>query len=156
MSEVIEKCRNWAVWWGFLIALGAILCNVVLFANLPGRRAVPWLSVLLAVVALILLAGGLHRAFFGRPQVYHGKILNSILSLVSLLLAGIAIFGFFQARALPPSAGSPQVGQKAPDFTLADTTGQPVSLDRLFAPPVDDPRSTPPRAVLLIFYRGYW
>jgi hypothetical protein len=156
MPDMMEKRRNWAVWLGFLLALGAMLCNVLLFANLPGQRAIPWLSVLLAVVALILLARGLQRAFFGQPRVYRGKILTSILFLVSLLVAGVAIFTFFHARALPPSAGAPQVGQKAPYFTLADTTGQPVSLDHLFAPAADDPQGMPPRAVLLIFYRGYW
>jgi hypothetical protein len=156
MPDMMEKRRNWAVWLGFLLALGAMLCNVLLFANPPGQRAIPWLSVLLAVVALILLARGLQRAFFGQPRVYRGKILSSILFLVSLLLAGVAIFTFFHARALPPSAGAPQVGQKAPDFTLADTTGQPVSLDHLFAPAADDRQGMPPRAVLLIFYRGYW
>lgn len=155
MPDMIEKRWNWAVWLGFLLALGAMLCNVVLFVNLPGQRAIPWLSVLLALVALILVAMGLQRAF-GQPRVYRGKILSSILSLVSLLLAGVAIFIFFHARALPRSAGAPQVGQKAPDFTLADTTGQPISLDQLFVPAADDSQGVPPSAVLLIFYRGYW
>ncbi len=155
MPDMIEKRRNWAVWLGFLLALGAMLCNVALLVNLPGQRATPWLSVLLAVVALILLARGLQHAF-GNPLVYRGKILSSILSLVSLLLSGMAIFLFFHARALPPSLAAPQVGQKAPDFTLPDTTGQPVSLDQLFVSAADDARGVPPRAVLLIFYRGYW
>jgi len=155
MPDMIEKRWNWAVWLGFLLALGAMLCNVVLLVNLPGQRAIPWLSVLLAVVALILVARGLQGAF-GQPRVYRGKFLSSILSLVSLLLAGVAIFTFFHARALPTSGAAPQVGQKVPDFTLTDTTGQPVSLDRLFVPAADDSQGVPPRAVLLIFYRGYW
>ena len=155
MPDMIEKRWNWAVWLGFLLALGAMLCNVVLLVNLPGQRAIPWLSVLLAVLALILVARGLQRAF-GQPRVYRGKILSSILSLVSLLLAGVAFLTFFHARALPPSGAAPQVGQKAPDFTLADTTGQPVSLDLLFVPAPDDGQGVPPRAVLLIFYRGNW
>lgn len=155
MPEMIEKRWNGAVWLGFLLALGAMLCNVVLFLNFPGQRAIPWLSAVLAMVSLILLAIGLRRVF-GQPRVYRGKILSSILSVVSLLLAGMAIFVFFHARALPRFAGAPQVGQRAPDFTLADTTGQPVSLDQLFAPAVGDSQGVPPRAVLLIFYRGYW
>jgi peroxiredoxin len=48
------------------------------------------------------------------------------------------------------------VGQQAIDFTLTDTSGQPVSLDQLFMPAADDPQATTPKAVLLIFYRGYW
>jgi hypothetical protein len=155
MPDMIEKRRNWAVWLGFLFALGAMLCNVVLFLGPPGQRAIAWLSVPLAVAALILLARGLQHAF-GKPQAHPGKILSSIVSLVSLLLAGLAIFIFFHARALPPFGAAPQVGQKVPDFTLANTTGQPVSLDQLFLPATGNSQGVPPRAVLLIFYRGYW
>jgi hypothetical protein len=155
MPDMIESRRNWALWLGFLLALGALLCNAAFFLNPPGQRAIPWLSVLLAGVALIFLARGLQHAF-GQPKVYRGKILSSILSLVSLLLAGAAIFSFFEARAIPASAGAPKVGQKAPDFTLADTSGQPVSLAQLFAPAVGDSKTIPPKAVLLVFYRGYW
>lgn len=155
MPDVIEKRRNWAAWLGFLLALGAILCNVILFLNLPGHRAIPWLSGALGVVALILVAQGLQRAL-GQSRVYRGKILCLILSAVSLLLAGVAIFAFFNARALPHSEAAPQLGQRVPDFTLADTTGRPISLDQLFAPVADDSHGVAPKAVLLIFYRGYW
>ena len=155
MPDMIEGRRNWALWLGFLLALGAMLCNAVLFVNPPGQRAIPWLSVLLAVVTLIFLARGLQHAF-GQPRVYRGKILSSILALVSLLLVGGAILSFFHARAIPASAGAPKVGQKAPDFTLADTSGQPVSLAQLFTPAADDSQVIPPKAVLLVFYRGYW
>jgi cytochrome bd-type quinol oxidase subunit 2 len=120
-----EKRRNWAMWSGFLLALGAVLCNIILFVNLPGRHAVPWVSLLLALIALILVVRGLLLAF-GQPRIYRGKVLTSIMSLVSLLLVGATIFIFFNARALPASASAPQVGQKVPEFTLADTSGQPV------------------------------
>ena len=156
MPDLIERRPNGALWLGFLLALGAMLCNAVFFVNVPGQRAIPWLSLLLAGFALILLVRGFRRAFFGSSQVYGGKILSLILCLASLLLTGLAIFASFQARALPPSVGAPHVGQKVPDFTLADTRGQPVSLDHLFAPEADDPQGVPPKAVLLIFYRGYW
>ena len=155
MPDMIESRRNWALWLGFLLALGALLCNAAFFLNPPGQRAIPWLSVLLAGVALIFLVRGLQRAF-GQPKVYRDRILSSILALVSLLLVGVAIFSFFQARAIPASAGAPKVGQKAPDFMLADTSGQPVSLAQLFAPASGDSQGVPPKAVLLVFYRGYW
>jgi len=155
MPDMAEGRRNWVLWLGFLLALGALLCNAAFFINPPGQRAIPWLSVLLAGVALIFLARGLQRAF-GQPKVYRRKILSSIVALVSLLLAGAAVFSFFQARAIPASAGAPKVGQKAPDFTLADTSGQPVSLAQLFAPAAGDSQVIPPKAVLLIFYRGFW
>ena len=145
------------MWLGLLLTVAAVLCNIVLvlFANLPGNRAVPWLSLLLAVLGLIFLVVGLRRVF-AQPRVYRGKIRASMVSLVSLLLACMAIFVSVRARTLPASAGAPQVGQKAPDFTLADTTGQPISLDQLFVAAPGDPGASAPRAVLLIFYRGYW
>ena len=49
-----------------------------------------------------------------------------------------------------------QVGQRAPDFTLADSTGRSVSLDDLLAAEPGNLASSGPKAVLLIFYRGYW
>jgi len=60
---------------------------------------------------------------------------------------------------LPPSKGSPKAGQKAPDFTLPDSTGQPVTLSmlRAGAPTVDGSMAEiRGQWVLLIFYRGYW
>ena len=155
MPDMIQSHRNWALWLGFLLALGAHMCNAVFYVNPPGQRAIPWLSVLLAGVSLIFLVRGLRRAF-GQPRVYLGKIPSSIVALVSLLLVGVAIFSFLQARAIPASAGAPKVGQTAPDFTLANTRGQSVSMAQLFAPAADDSQVVPPKAVLLIFYRGYW
>jgi hypothetical protein len=155
MPDASNNRENWAVWVGSLLALVAVLCNVVFFVNLPGLWAIAWLSMLLSVVALIFLGLGLKHAF-GRPVVYRRKILSSVLSLVSLLLVGVAIFASFSARAMPTSAGAPQIGQRAPDFTLADTTDQQVSLAQLLAQAAKDSKVMPAKSVLLIFYRGYW
>jgi hypothetical protein len=152
MPDVMERPSNSALWWGFVLALSAMLCNMAFFINAPAQRSIPWVSLLLAVVALVFVGKGLWRVL-APPRIYRGRILGTILSILSLLLVAVAVFAFFSARALPVSTGAPQVGQKAPDFTLADTTGQPVSLDQLFAPAAD---GTSPKAVLLIFYRGYW
>jgi len=54
---------------------------------------------------------------------------------------------------LPASSAAPQVGQKAPDFTLSDTNNKPVTLAQLLVEPINN---KPPKGVLLIFYRGYW
>ena len=51
------------------------------------------------------------------------------------------------------SVGAPQVGQKAPDFTLSDTSNKPMSLAGLLTQPIN---GKSPKGVLLIFYRGYW
>ena len=153
MPGLAENRRNWALWAGFLLALCALLSNAVFFAGLPGQNAVSWLSALLAVAALVFVAIGLKTAW-RRPK--RAKILGLIAALVSLMLAGVAMFAFVEARSIPAATGAPRIGQKAPDFTLADTNGQPVSLAQLFAPASSSPQAAPPKAVLLIFYRGYW
>ena len=56
------------------------------------------------------------------------------------------------SRVLPPSNNAPQVGEKAPDFTLPDVHGNPVTLSEFIARGEDGK----PGWVLLIFYRGYW
>lgn len=76
MPDANKNRENWAVWVGSLLALVAVLCNVVFFVNLPGLWAIAWLSMLLSVVALIFLGLGLKHAF-GRPVVYRRKILSS-------------------------------------------------------------------------------
>jgi len=49
-------------------------------------------------------------------------------------------------REVPASAGTPRLGQKAPDFTLSDQNGKPVALADLLSP----------HGAVLIFYRGHW
>jgi cytochrome oxidase Cu insertion factor (SCO1/SenC/PrrC family) len=67
------------------------------------------------------------------------------LGFCSLLLIMGAWFNFVVAQ-LPATPTPLRVGQPAPDFTLSDATGRPVSLA--------DYRGKKP--VVLVFYRGYW
>jgi peroxiredoxin len=53
-------------------------------------------------------------------------------------------------RRVLASSGAPRVGQKAPDFMLLDQNGKPVGLGDLLSGPEG------PKAVALIFYRGFW
>ncbi|MFI5104771.1 MAG: hypothetical protein ACHP79_07600 [Terriglobales bacterium] len=160
MPELTERRRNWAPWLGLLLAVAAILSNAGFFLGLPGERAIPWLSLALAIAALVCAVIGVMRAF-RQANVYGGKVSSSILGVVSLLICGLAVFTHVHARDLPASAGAPQVGQKAPDFTLADSNGNKVSLGQLLGKadgpaPVAANAVASPRAVLLVFYRGYW
>jgi hypothetical protein len=70
-----------------------------------------------------------------------------------LLLAGFLFVVFVFGRWLPASAAAPQVGQKAPDFTLTGANDKPVTLAQLLTEPVNN---KPPKGALLVFYRGYW
>ena len=153
MPELTARRRNWAPWFGLLLTLVAMLSNAGFFLGLPGQRAIPWLSLALAIAALVYAAMGIMRAF-RQPQVYGGKVSSSILGVVSLLICGLVAVASISSRALPVATNAPQVGQKVPDFTLADTNGNKVSLGQLLGKA--DGSATPTKAVLLVFYRGYW
>jgi hypothetical protein len=159
MPDTAERRKNAAPWWGLLFALGAIGCNAAFFVSPPLQGALPWLSVLFAVLALVFLATGLRRAF-GQAHVYRGKVLSVVLTVIALFPVGLTAFAFVKGRELPSSTAAPQVGQRVPDFTLSDTSGQTVSLDQLLAPTASastsQSQAQAPKAVLLIFYRGYW
>jgi hypothetical protein len=167
----MQRRRNGALWAGTIVTLLGVLSNFLYFINAPGQVSFPWLNVLLPAVGLFFFFVGLKRAFgppqmsrgnasgsilFGQAQVYRGKISGSILTVIAVLFFGISVWGFFQARAIPASSGAPKIGQKAPDFTLTDTSGQTVSLAQLLSSPIDAASGTAPKAVLLVFYRGYW
>jgi hypothetical protein len=158
MADAAERRRNNAPWWGLLFGIATIACNLAFFASPPLPGTLPWLSLVFDIVALIFLVIGLTRAF-GQPQVYRGKVLAIVLTVVALFPVGLSAFVFVKARTLPSSTAAPQVGQRVPDFTLPDISGKPVSLDQLLAAsstsfPAFQNRA--PKAVLLIFYRGYW
>jgi hypothetical protein len=140
---------NWnsALWLGFLFVLVAFLSYIFLFVRFPITRDFPWANLLLFCVGAILLVVGLVRAF-GKPRAYRGKIFGPILGVVSTLMIALFCYGFFyEARQVPLSTGAPRVGQKAPEFTLHDKDNKAVALADLLSGS---------KAVVLIFYRGFW
>ena len=70
------------------------------------------------------------------------KILTIILTLLVVFVSIAAVC----TRAQTPRATSLEVGELAPDFTLADHHGHKTTLS--------DSRNNSP--VVLVFYRGYW
>lgn len=144
---------NWPLWAGFLLSLVAFLSYPTFFIRFPVTRNFPWANLALGAVAIVLLFLGLRKAFAAdRPG--SSKIAGIVLSVLGVLSVGGFLFTFFvMARQLPPAKGAPQVGQKAPEFTLADTDNKQVSLAELTKTPID---GKPVKGVLLIFYRGYW
>jgi hypothetical protein len=161
MPEIAERRRNWAPWLALLFILAAIGLNAAIFMTARGVLAILWLGVGAGVVALIYSVIGIKRAF-GQPAVFGGKISSLIIGVLALLVCGLLAFAWFGARSLPASAGAPHMGQKAPEFTLADTQGNNVSLSQLLGHGDATGASSvttagaQPKAVLLIFYRGYW
>ena len=155
MVEAAAVPRNSSLWIGLVIALAATLCNVILFLNPPAQSLIPWLSLVLGTLALVFIAVGV-KNLFTQSRTIGRRVLGVFVALIALLFSAGSIFLFTQARAVPPSTDAPQVGQKAPDFTLPDSNNQNVSLTQLFAPAPGDASSVAPHAVLLIFYRGYW
>jgi hypothetical protein len=102
---------------------------------------------LLFAIGAALLIAGLFRAF-GRPQLYRGKIFGPILTAIALFLFAFFSYEiFYVLRQVPLSAQAPHVGEKAPEFTLLDQNEKPIALADLLAGS---------RAVVLIFYRGFW
>src|SRR6185437_6089079 len=131
-TAVQERRSNSAVWLGLILAVVSLLSQGLFFLKVPGQNALPWLSLVLATVAVILVLIGVKRAFF-ESQLYRGKVAGSIVTVISLLVFAVTVFGFVTARKIPGTAGVPQVGQKAPDFTLVDTNGQKISLADLLS-----------------------
>jgi hypothetical protein len=146
---------NWPLWVGFLLTLGGAFSFLFVFVWIPATRDFPWANLLIFVIAVVILFAGIRRGFASdRRRPTASKIVTSLVALLSFALIALFIFSVFVfARWLPPSQGAPQVGQKAPDFTLQDTTGKQVSLTELLSTPVN---GSAPKSVLLVFYRGYW
>lgn len=130
---------NWPSWAGLLLCVFAFISYFALFTRWPVTRDFPWASILLFAIALFLLVWGWRRA----PR----KIVASIVMVLGLLIAGMFTYLMMGTKGLPVSANAPRVGQKAPQFSMADTQGRTTSLSQLLAGS---------NGVLLVFYRGYW
>jgi len=160
---------NWQIWVGFLFSVIAFLSYFFVFVRFPVTRDFPWANLLLFGIATALLVLGVRRAF-APDRRWISKIAASLLATLSVVILGFFVFTtFIMSRWLPASHGAPQIGQKAPDFTLADANGGQMSLSQLLSAPIsgktgnaggrarnEGEARTVPRGVLLIFYRGYW
>jgi hypothetical protein len=150
---VRHRFLTWPLWTGFLLCIVALFSYPFFFVRFPVTRDFPWVNLLLYCVAAALIVAGLQRSF-GIAGKRRTRIIGSILTVFSALVFALFIFVvFIFPRQLPASSHAPQVGQKAPPFTLTDTSGNSVSLSDLLTKPID---GKAPAGVLLVFYRGYW
>src|SRR5206468_2735832 len=138
--------RQWnsLLWVGFVVAVAGLF-SYGFFVRFPITRDFPWANLLLFGIGGALSIVGLFRAF-GRPQLYRGKIVGTILTAIALFLFAFFSYEiFYVLRQVPPSTGAPRVGQKAPEFTLLDQNEKPITLAALLSGS---------KAAVLIFYRG--
>jgi hypothetical protein len=149
------KKLNWPLWAGLLLSLAAFISYPFVFVWTPATRDFPWANLILFGIAAVLLFVGLRRAFakdLARPT--RSRIKGVLVAGFSVLVFGMfMMMAFVAARWMPAATGAPQVGQKAPEFTLPDINNQPVALSELLTSPINGQQ---PKGVLLIFYRGYW
>lgn len=152
VTDTGQRRGNYPLWVGLLVTVLGPLSNGLMFLGFPAA-AIPLVSLVLPAIGVFLVLLGLLRAL-RQPAVYKGKIAASLVTVVSLLLLAGSIALFWVSRHIPAEvSAAPHVGQQAPDFTLPDSSGHPVSLMRLLS---GSDISPAPRAVLLVFYRGYW
>lgn len=138
-------------WLGFLVTVLGFASNFLYWLPIP-PRIIPWINLALPLIGLVWVIVGLRRFWPGAKL--RRKALGVVVGLLSAAVMVLSVWGHVHSREVPASAGAPQVGQRVPDFTLQDSTGQAVSLSQLLTSPMAN--SAPPKAVLLVFYRGYW
>ncbi|TMA23735.1 MAG: redoxin domain-containing protein [Deltaproteobacteria bacterium] len=144
----MKRSWNAPIWIGFLVLVAGLFSYHFLL-RFPATRDVPWVSLVAIAVAIPFFAVGLARAF-REPQRYRGRIGGTIAAVVALGLTGFFLYAtLVGVRQIPASKGAPQVGSRAPDFTLPDQDGNPVTLSRVIS-------ESKPAAVVLVFYRGFW
>ncbi len=156
------KKLNWPIWLGLLLSFFALFSYPFIFVNWASTRDFPWANLALFAIAEVLIVIGVKRAFAPGRRVLSKIVAGAGALLSGLVLVGFIFVVFIAARQLPPSTNAPQIGQKAPAFTLTDTNNQSISLADLLSRPIPSDRAEmvssahPTKGVLLIFYRGYW
>ena len=143
----MTRHRNVLLWSGFAIVIVALVSYIPIFALFPVTRDIPWANYLLFFLGGGLLAVGVKRAFRD-PVHYRGKIGGSILAVLSLLLFGLFVSViFYFSKQVPSPEQALRSGQPAPPFVLQDIEGKSRASSELLKNH---------RAVVLVFYRGYW
>jgi hypothetical protein len=128
--------RHWPALLSALLSLGAI-AGYFAFLRVPGVRNHPELYLVAFALATAIAGVACWRA--SRWPNFVALALSAVL----LILGGFFNFVLAKIPAMPTVL---RVGEPAPDFTLPDATGAPVSLAAF--------RDRTPAVV--VFYRGYW
>src|SRR5882672_1305576 len=127
---------GWLAALSLLVSAGAIAAYALLLRVAAVRNHPEGYVAAFAIAAVIAgLAVALGRRWYAWTA----------LAVSLVLLLGGATFNFVLAR-IPAAHTTLRVGERAPDFTLSDAAGRPVTLAGY--------RGRQP--VVLVFYRGYW
>ena len=119
-----------------LLALVGVAAYFIVTTRLGVYQRVPWQSLALLGAAAVLGAVRLARA----PGLGSG-----LAAAFSVAVLGLSLWYLFAYSMYGPREQRPGVGDRFPDFTLADSTGAQFQLGALRG-----------RRVLLLFYRGDW
>ncbi|HEV7921180.1 MAG TPA: hypothetical protein VGR02_10375 [Thermoanaerobaculia bacterium] len=143
-----ERKSSWPLWAGLLLSVVAFASYLTFLYQYPVMRDMPWLNLALFAVAVVLLVVGLRRSF-DAPRSTGRRVAGVVATVAGVGVAAMfCLLIFVFSKQLPSAAGAPKVGQQAPPFALADTSGKRVTLEEL--------TDAAPKGVILIFYRGYW
>jgi len=143
----MKRSWNLPIWIGFVIVAIALASYIPVFTKFAVTRDFPWANYLLFLAGGVVLAWGLRRAYRD-PQRYRGKISGTVLGTLAVVLAGFFVFfTVYLSKQIPSAESALHTGQRAPAFTLQNADGKAVTFADL---------ANNHRAVLLIFYRGYW
>jgi len=134
--------RNHLLWIGPLVVFAGFVSYYQVFARSAVLRDFPWVNLPVIGVGVVLSALGVRAAF----REGRRKILGSIALIFSLLVAGLFhAYVFWYSYRMPGETTTTSAMTLAPDFTLTDQHGRPLTLSDLRG-----------RKAVLIFYRGHW
>ncbi len=139
-----KASRNWRLWGGFAAIVAGLVSYIPIFVRFEFTRDFPWVNLLLMFGGLLLVGSATLQSY----RQTRGRTSGTIVGVLSVLLTAFFCFSiFFLTRQLPPGSQALHLGQAAPDFTLSDADGNALRLSSML-------RGN--RAVLVVFYRGYW
>ena len=131
------KSPRWLAPAGLMIALFGLVSYFTVFARVAALRDHAWLNLGLVSLGTVLTV----VAFWKRRNLWRGAA--SVLA----LLAGVLLFWYVYGLSsnLPGDDTVVAEGAPAPAFSLADSAGTMISGANF-----------PERALLIVFYRGFW
>ena len=135
----------WLALAGALLSFGGALTYFTVFARFPTLRDVPWVNLPLALAGVVLAALGASRAFRHPPR-WLARLLALLGLTGSLLFAGgLTAYVFWLSYQLPEATATASEMRIAPDVTLVDPSGAPVTIGQFRG-----------KKLVVVFYRGFW